>query len=372
MLQIAGMTFSDDSRANGTTRRETRPARCLVTGGAGFIGCHLVRLLLDRGHAVRVLDLQSSPGLDPRAEFVEGSILDESLLRPAMAGIGQMYHLAANPNLWAPDKRTFQKTNHRGTQLVLAAAAEAGVQRIVHTSTELTLVGRRGRRGAAPIDEKVRRRLGDMPGAYSRSKFLAEQAAIEAAARGVPVVIVNPTLPVGPGDWRITPPTRMILEFLNGDDPAYMDFEMNLIDVRDAALGHVLAAASGRAGERYILGGENVRMSRLLEMLNGLSGLPMPQIRVPFALALAFARVSEWTADYISRKSPKASVAGVRIAAASMALDCSRAGRELGLEPRPVRDALGAEIAWLHEQGLIHRPLPAAAVAALDSFRAGR
>lgn len=343
--------------------------RCLVTGGAGFIGSHLVRLLLDRGHSVRVVDLFPSPGLDRRAEFVQGSILDPSLIRAAMAHVEQVFHLAANPHLWAPDKRTFLETNHRGTQVVLTAAAEAGVQRIVHTSTELVLVARGRSRASATIDETVRRTSDDMLGPYSRSKYLAEQEALEAADRGLPVVIINPTLPIGPRDYRLTPPTRMILDFLNGKHPAYMDFQMNCIDVQDLALGLILAAARGRTGERYLLTGETVRMSRLLAMLHDFSGLPMPRIRVPYLVALGVAGVSEWIADHISGKPPKASLAGVRIAAASMPLDRSKAMRELEFEPHPIRAALGAEIAWLHDEGLILRPLAEPALRALEPYR---
>jgi dihydroflavonol-4-reductase len=337
-----------------------------VTGGSGFIGCHLVRLLLDRGCAVRVVDLVRSPFLDHRAEFVGGSVLDASLMCAAMADINHVYHLAADPNLWAPDKRSFMETNFHGTRVVLKAAARAGVRRIVHTSTESIVKGfRRGER-ASSVDESARRTLDDMPGPYCRSKYLAEQEALEAAGRGLPVVVVNPTLPVGPGDHRMTPPTRMILDFLNGKYPAYLDFEMNLIDVRDVALGHLLAAENGRIGERYILGGENLCTSRLLESLHELTGLPMPRIRVPYLLALSVAAVSEFVADYLTRRPPKAPLTGVRIAGASMVFDCSKAKRELGLETGPVYEALGAEIACLSERGLIRRPLPTPALHALS------
>jgi dihydroflavonol-4-reductase len=304
---------------------------CLVTGGAGFIGSHLVRLLLDRGHSVHVVDLQRSPRLDRRAEFVQGSVLDASLIRAAMARVEHVYHLAANPHLWAPEKDSFLETNHRGTQVVLQAAAEAGVRRVVHTPTEVVLVSRRGNRDAAVIDENVRLTLEDMLGPYCHSKYLAEQEATQTANRGLPVVIVNPTLPIGPGDYQLTPPTKMILDFLNGENPAYMDCDMNFIDAWDTALGHILAADRGRVGERYILGGETVRMSHFLEMLHNLTGLPMPRTRVPYLVALGVAGVSEWIADHVSRKPPKASLAGVQIAGASVSFDSSKAVRDLDL-----------------------------------------
>ena len=343
--------------------------RCLVTGGAGFIGSHLVRQLLDRGHSVRVVDLVPSLGLDRRAEFVQGSILDPPLMRAAMEHIDQVFHLAANPHLWAPDKHSFVQTNLHGTQIVLESAARAEVQRIVHTSTELVFVARRDKQCAAVIDEHIHRTFDDMLGPYCRSKYLAEQEALNAATRGLPVIIVNPTLPIGPEDYRLTPPTRMIMDFLNGKNPAYMDCEMNLIDVRDVALGHILAADRGRTGERYILGGEAVGMSRLMEMLTDFTGLTMPRTRLPYLLALGVAGVSEWIADHISRKSPMASLAGVQIAGASGICDISKAVRELGFKPRPIYEALRAEIAWLYDHGFIHRPLASPVLQELESCR---
>lgn len=356
--QIIALPPHDDSAST----------RCLVTGGAGFIGSHLVRLLLDRGHSVRVIDLAPSPGLDGRAEFVQGTILDEPLMRSAMEHIDQVFHLAANPHLWAPDKHCFVQTNLHGTQIVLNTAASAGVQRMVHTSTELVFVARRGKE-AGVIDENIRTTLGDMLGSYCRSKYLAEQEVSNAAARGFPAIIVNPTLPIGPGDYKLTPPTRMIVDFLNGENPAYMDCEMNLVDVEDVAFGHILAADRGRIGERYILGGETVHMSRLLLMLAEFTGLGMPRTRVPYLLALGVAGVSEWIADRISRKSPKASLAGVRIAGVSGICDSSKAVRELGFKPRPVRQALQAQIAWLYDHGFIHRSLPPSVLQELRSSR---
>lgn len=343
--------------------------RCLVTGGAGFIGSHLVRLLLDRGHLVRVVDLVSSPGLDRRAEFVQGSILDTPLMQEAMEHVDQVFHLAANPHLWAPDKHSFVHTNLHGTQVVLEAAARAGVQRIVHTSTELVFVAKRGKRNAAVIDETIHRTIGDMLGPYCRSKYLAEQEVLHAVSRGLPAIIVNPTLPIGPEDYQLTPPTRMILDFVNGQNPAYIDCEMNLVDVRDVALGHILAAERGRIGERYILGGETVSMSRLLGILTDLTGLAMPGTRIPYLLALGVAGVSEWIADRISRKSPKASLAGVQIAGASGICNISKAVRELGFNPGPAPAAIRAEIAWLYDQGMIHRRLASPVLQGLRSYR---
>jgi dihydroflavonol-4-reductase len=331
----------------------------LVTGGCGFIGQHLVRLLADRNHQVRVLDLTGSSRLDPRAKLFRGSILDPALLHQATAGADFVFHLAANPELWAPDKSTFAQVNHEGTVAVLAEAGRCGVRRIVHCSTESILKGTR-ESGRTPANESVVRTADDMPGPYCRSKFLAECAAAEAAARGLPVVIVNPTLPIGPGDLRLTPPTRMILDFVNGAIPAYLEFAMNMVDVRDAALGHLLAAEHGRVGERYILGGENLRLSEVLACLEELTGLPMPRARIPHGLALTAAAVSEFVADHFTHRPPKASLTGVRLAGTAMTFDCARAERELGLKPRPVRRALQDAVNWLQAEGRIERSLPAA------------
>lgn len=326
----------------------------VVTGGAGFIGRHLVGLLLDRGHLVRVIDVQVPKHMDQRVEYVHGSILDRKLLRTVMEGADRVFHLAANPNMWAVDKHEFHQLNFMGTRAVLQAAGQAGVKRIVHTSTESILKGYHCGNGD-PVNESVERTVDDMPGPYCRSKFLAEQEALSAARYGLPVVIVNPTLPIGPGDYLLTPPTKMLLDFVNGKNPAYLDFEMNLIDVRDAAFGHILAAERGRVGERYILGGENLHLSHVLKILQDLTDLPMPRLRIPYVLALGVAAVSELIADIVTHKPPKVSLAGVRVAGASMVFDCSKAVRELGLSPRPVRNAIAEGLLFLCEQGQIHR-----------------
>ena len=329
----------------------------LVTGGAGFIGHNLVRLLLQRGLEVRVLDLRSSPGLDGRASFIEGNILDRPLLRDAMEGVDWVFHLAADPNLWAVDKDSFLSTNSEGTRRVIEAAGKSGASRIVHTSTESILVGRDCSDGGL-IDESVAPRLEEMRGPYCRSKLLAERTAFEAAERGLPVVVVNPTMPIGAGDYRLTPPTRMLLDFLNGENPAYLEFEMNLLRASDAARGHLLAAERGRIGERYILGGGNIKLSEVLAILEDITGLSMPKTTIPYALALAVAGVSELYADWISHKPPKASLTGVQLAGAGMRLDSQKAITELGYSPTPLREALSEAVAWLVQQRLVRRRLP--------------
>lgn len=326
----------------------------VVTGGAGFIGRHLVNMLLDCGFQVRVVDVQERKNFDARVEYFHGSILDQALLQTVMEGASHVFHLAANPNLWVADKNEFHQVNFMGTRAVLEAARRAGVQRIVHTSTESILKGQHEETDH-PVNEGVVRTLDDMPGPYCQSKFLAEQEAMAAAQDGLPVVIVNPTLPIGPGDYLLTPPTKMLLDFVNGENPAYLDFEMNMIDVRDAAWGHILAAERGQVGERYILGGENLRLSQILAILHELTGLSMPRFRIPYFLAFGVAAVSEVIADTFTNKPPKASLTGVRVAGASMVFDCSKAVNELGLPQSSVRQAIAEGLLFLCQQGHVRQ-----------------
>jgi dihydroflavonol-4-reductase len=330
----------------------------LVTGGSGFIGRHLVDALLARGERVRVLDLRPISPLPERVEMAIGSITDAGHVARAMAGCDRVFHLAANPNLWAPDPKSFDAINHQGTRRVLEAAQKANVARFVYTSTESILKSYRAPKTSerALIDESVVLTLDDMPGPYCRSKYLAEQAAREAAAGGLPVVIVNPTMPIGPGDGLLTPPSKMILGFLNGETPAYLDCEFNLVDARDVAAGQVLAAEQGRVGERYILGNVNLSLGELLASLQRLSGVKMPKARVPYALALVSALVSEGLAN-LTKKPPMAPLTGVRLARTSMAFDCSKARNELGWQCRTLDASLTDTMRWMSGQGLLRRPV---------------
>jgi dihydroflavonol-4-reductase len=236
------------------------------------------------------------------------------------------------------------------------------VQRFVYTSTESILKSYRAPKQSARalIDETVVLTLDDMPGPYCRSKFLAEQAAREAATGGLPVVIVNPTMPIGPGDDLLTPPSKMILGFLNGETPAYLDCEFNLVDARDVAAGQILAADKGRVGERYILGNVNLSLGELLAELQRLTGLAMPRTRIPYALAIASAVVSESIAN-ITKKPPIAPITGVRLARTSMAFDCSKARNELGWSCRTLEQSLRDAINWMSGRGLLRRPAGGAA-----------
>ncbi|RMG16174.1 MAG: NAD-dependent epimerase/dehydratase family protein [Planctomycetota bacterium] len=324
--------------------------RALVTGGAGFIGAWLVRCLHEQGAEVRVLE---RPGADPRAieglpvEWVEGDVRDRDAVRRALADRDHLFHLAGNPNLWTYPRTEFESVNHQGTRRVLDEAARRPLARIVFTSTESILVGRRP---GGPIDENAAPELEDMVGPYCRSKLLAERAAFAAAREGQPVVIVNPTLPVGPGDRNRTPPGRMIEAFLAGRIRGYVEATLNFVDVRDVAEGHVLACLRGSPGRRVILGGEDLALSAFFALLSAESGIPAPAYRVPYAVALAYAFCAERVADWITHRPPLASVTGLRLARRGMRFDCARAREELGFAPRPVRESIRDAVRWYRER----------------------
>ncbi len=327
----------------------------LVTGGGGFIGAHLVQQLLELGEKVKVLEL-ADVSLPSDVEVIRGSVNDADTVRHALKGVQRCYHLAANPDLWAQDKRIFRRLNYEGTSTVLSEAARADLEVLVYTSTESILTGKR--QGDDPINSSVIRELKEMPGPYCCSKFLAEQAAFKAAKAGLPVVIVSPTLPVGPGDRRITPPTRMILNFLNQKMPAYLNCKFNMVDVRDVANGHILAAQRGRPGERYILGNVNLTLGDYLLLIEEITGLAMPKLRIPHWLALAVGVCSELTADFITHKPPQAPLTGVRLAGRSMFFESDKAIQELGFKQSPLRQALVDQIDWLVKEGYVTRSLP--------------
>ncbi|HET7851088.1 MAG TPA: NAD-dependent epimerase/dehydratase family protein [Pseudolabrys sp.] len=315
--------------------------RVLVTGGSGFVGRHLVPALLAQGDAVRIFDV-SPPGNLARVQYVAGSILDAGAVRAALRDIDEVYHLAALPGMWMPRKRDFHAVNCRGTAIVVTAARRQGVRRFLHCSTESVLFG--GEKADAAIAAQARPSIDDMPGAYTRSKLAAEQLAVRAAAAGVPFVIATPTIPIGL-DANSTPPTAMLRHFLTRHRRFYLDFTLNLIDVRDVAAGLVLTMARGRIGERYILGGENIRLSSLLDRIDAICGRRRRRIPLPGAVALGAAALMEWSADHVTRRPPPATVEGVRIALRSAPLAIDKARRELGYSPRPVEAALRETVA---------------------------
>jgi dihydroflavonol-4-reductase len=321
----------------------------LVTGGAGFIGSHLVRRLVEVGASVRILELPQAHvdhlPLD-RIEIFRGDIRDPAVVRAAMRGCRQVYHLAANPNLWTQRRGSFRQVNYLGTVNVLDAAVAAGVTRILHTSTESILTRARQ---TGPISRDQEIHMDDVVGPYCRSKLLAERYAFRLARNGAPVVIVNPTLPIGPGDLGRSPPTQMLLDFCRGKRREYLDADLNLIDVRDVATGMIAAMEHGKTGRRYLLGHENLSIRQVFAHLARLTGLPEPNRRVPYAVALVAAYVSEWLAEVFTHRPPAATVTGVQLTRRVMHFDARPSLSELGLQPRPVEQALADAVAWFRE-----------------------
>src|SRR5262245_35105759 len=323
----------------------------VVTGGAGFIGSHLVRLLVARGERVRVVD-RPGAALDhlpsSAVDVHPADIRDRDAVRQSLRGCRVVYHLAANPQLWARPRAEFHRVNTLGTVHVLTESLAAGATRVLHTSTESILTRTRQ---SAPIAEDQDVPPRDVIGPYCRSKFRAERFAFHLARSGAPVVVVNPTLPVGPGDWGRSPPTQMMLDFCLGKRSAYLDGDLNLMDVRDVAAGMVAAAERGRTGVRYLLGAENWSIRSVFGYLARLTGLPEPRWRVPYPVALAAAYVSEFAADAITGRIPAATVTGVKLTRRRMHFDASRSLAELGITPRPVSESIAEAVRWFGEMG---------------------
>jgi dihydroflavonol-4-reductase len=326
--------------------------KTLVTGATGFLGSHVARELARRGERVRVLvrpssDLRALEGLD--AERVEGDLRTPSSLDRALEGVLRVFHVAADYRLWARDPREIYESNVAGTQNLLAAARQAGVEKFVYTSTVATVAVPREDR--LP-NEATKSSVSEMIGHYKRSKFEAEQCALRAAEAGLPVVIVNPTTPVGPGDWKPTPTGKIIVDFLNGRMPGYVDTGLNFVPVEDCARGHLLAAERGRVGERYILGGCNLTLKQMLDLLSAASGRLAPRWKIPFALAYAAGCVDLGVSRLLGRE-PQIPLEGVRMARHKMFVDASKAERELGFAPGPIERALERAVQWYESNGYV-------------------
>lgn len=319
----------------------------LVTGGAGFVGRRLVAALSGRGEKVRVLDLApAGPG------DVRGSVTDPEVVAAALAGVDNVFHLAGNAQLWARDARIFDDINHHGTRVVVAAARQAGVRRFVHCSSLTTLVGRSTPLGASAADETKELAAAEMLGPYPRSKRLAEIAVEEAVRDGLDAVIAIPTEPLGAGDESLTPPTRMILDFVNGRTPAYIDCTLNFVPVDSLAEGFIAARDRGRRGERYLLGGENISMTRLLAALEELGERAMPRTRLPYIVAQIAGAIDSGLVAPITGKPPKAPLTGVRLAGRRVSFSSEKAARELGWRASPFEAALAETLAWMKSAGL--------------------
>ena len=318
----------------------------LVTGATGFLGWHLARVLLERGEAVRALVRPGSSVRELPVESVSGDLRDAASLRSAVSGCSSVYHAAADYRLWAKDPSELYRSNVDGTRNLLEAARAAGVERVVYTST----VGCIGIPPGGVGNEDAPVGLNDMTGAYKRSKYQAEQIALEFARSGYPVFVVNPTAPVGDHDVKPTPTGKIIVDFLKGQMPAYVDTGLNLVDAEDTARGHLLAADRGKPGERYILGCQNLTLAEILERLSRLSGRPAPKVRIPYAVAYVAGVVSTGIAQLTGRE-PRAPLDGVRMARKKMFVSCDKARRELGFEPGSVDGALEKAVRWFRSNG---------------------
>jgi dihydroflavonol-4-reductase len=311
-----------------------------VTGATGFIGSHVVRMLLLRGDRVRVLARNSSPKSDIEAfgcEIVIGDLKDSMSLLRCVRGCSRVYHVAADYRLWARNPQEIYDNNVGGTRNLLSACCEAGVEKVVYTSS----VGTIGmRKDGIPADEDTPVKLDDMIGHYKRSKFMAEQVAREFATSGLPVVIVNPTTPIGAGDIKPTPTGKIILDFLRGRLPAYVETGLNLVAVEDVAEGHLLAETRGRVGERYILGGENWSLEEILDALAKICGRRAPRFRIPWTVALMAGTLDNFVSGTLLRREPSIPLEGVRMARYKMYISGEKARKELGYSPRPAERAL--------------------------------
>ena len=324
-----------------------------VTGGTGFLGAHVVRKLIEKGAKVKALarktsDLRNLEGLD--LTLLNGDITDSSPWEQELSGCDAVFHVAADYRLWVPDPDMMYRTNVDGSRQVLEAAIRCKASRIVYTSTVGALAyphaGGCSNEDSEPSEA-------DLIGPYKKSKKLAEEVAMRLAAEGHPVIVVNPSTPVGPMDLKPTPTGKIILDFLNGKLPGYVNTGLNLIDVRDCAEGHLLAAEKGDPGERYILGNRNITLKELLEIVGRAAGMRPPRLQLPHWVAYAYALVDTFVADHFTKRPPLAPFVGVKLAAHHMYFDASKAIQHLGLPQNPIEDALADAVQWFRENAYV-------------------
>ena len=323
----------------------------LVTGAAGFLGSHVTRQLVARGDDVRVLLRASSTNraiADLPLEYVTGDLRDPASLARAMNGVKRVFHVAADYRLWAKRKQDIYDSNVGGTKNLLDAAKRAGVEQLIYTSTVATIAVDRPQLPNEFTDAK----LEEMVGHYKRSKWMAEKEALGAAKSGLPVIVAMPTTPVGPWDWKPTPTGKIILDFLNGKMPGYVETGLNFVGVEECAAGHLLVAEKGKVGERYLLGGENLTLKAMLDALAKITGLRAPMLKIPHGLALGVAYANTAFSRLVGRE-PGIPVEGVKIARHMMFVDCARAQRELGFEAGPAAAALERAVRWYEANGYI-------------------
>ena len=324
-----------------------------VTGASGFLGSHVAKILCEQGARLRLLvrassNLKNLQGLN--ADTVTGDLRDPASLEKALAGCDTVFHVAADYRLWVRDPHQMYRANVEGTRALLDAARKNAVQRIVYTSSVAT-IGFTSNGHTADEDSPVS--LDDMIGHYKRSKFMAEQIALEAGRSGMHVVTVNPTTPVGEQDVKPTPTGRIVLDFLKRKFPAYVETGLNLVDVRDCARGHVAALEKGKSGERYILGGENLTLKQILDKLAAITGLSSPRVKLPYIFAFATGIIDETITGRMLNKEPRATMDAVRMGKKMMFATSAKAERELGWKIVPVDDALRRAVVWFRDNGYV-------------------
>lgn len=324
-----------------------------LTGATGFVGAHVARHLAEQGAQMRLLvrptsNLANIEGLG--GDTVVGDLLQPAALRSAIRGCDAVMHVAADYRLWVRDPKAMYAANVEGTRALLRIAGEEGVPRFVYTSSVATMGFQSD---GTIVDEMTPVSLADMIGHYKRSKFLAEQVAIEAARSGQQVIILNPTTPIGAQDVKPTPTGRIVVDFLNRKFPAYVDTGLNLVDVSEVARTHCLALEKGRPGERYILGGENLTLKQILDKMSAITGLPSPTMKVPHAVAMTFALFDEFFTGRLLGKEPRATVEAVRMGKKKMFASFAKAERELGFRKVPVYEALREAIDWFRTHGYV-------------------
>src|SRR5579863_4067531 len=327
--------------------------RAFVTGATGFLGSHVARALADQGAELRLLvrptsNLKNLEGL--KAETATGDLRDAASFEKAMSGCDTVFHVAADYRLWVRDPGEMYRSNVEGTRALLEAARKGGVRRVVYTSSVATMGFTSD---GYPADEDSPVALADMIGHYKRSKFMAEQIALEAGRSGMHVVTVNPTTPIGEQDVKPTPTGRIVVDFLKRKFPAYVETGLNLVDVRECAAGHITAMERGKSGERYILGGENLTLKQILDKLGAISGLPSPTVKVPYFVAYVAGAVDETVSGRFLGREPRATVDAVRMGKKKMFASSAKAERELGWKIVPVEDALRRAVEWFKANGYV-------------------
>jgi dihydroflavonol-4-reductase len=325
--------------------------KAFVTGATGFLGSHVARILADQGADLRLLvrptsNLKNLQGLN--AETAVGDLRDSASLEKAMSDRDTVFHVAADYRLWVRDPNEMYRSNVDGTRALLEAARKQGVRRVVYTSS-VAMIGFTS--DGRPADEESPVSLADMIGHYKRSKYMAEQVALEAGRSGMQVVTVNPTTPIGEQDVKPTPTGRIVVDFLKRKFPAYVETGLNLVDVRECARGHVEAMEKGKTGERYILGGQDLTLKQILDKLGQITGLPSPTIKLPYIFAFAAGVVDEAVTGLLLRREPRATVDAVRMGKKKMFASSAKAERELGWKIVPVDNALKRAVDWFRANG---------------------